>query len=137
MRFLTAAEYRAAVLAALVATSQAAASSTLEDAMELFNAGHYEAAADRFQPLAEQGESPAQYYLGLMTLEGRGVEKNPAAALAWLQKAARSGSADAARMLGKMYASGRSVKMDQAQATHWFQLAAKLPKGEEEEPSCE
>ena len=35
---------------------------------------------------------PAQYYLGLMYMEGRGVAKNPSVGIGWYKKAAAKGN---------------------------------------------
>jgi TPR repeat protein len=45
--------------------------------------------------LAEQGNSKAQYHLGLCYLLGYGVDKNVEEAVKWLEKAAKEEYADA------------------------------------------
>ena len=74
--------------------------------------------------LAEQGHAGAQFSLGVMYDEGRGVSQNDAEAVRWYQLAADQGDADAQYNLGCMYALGDGVPEDDAEAAKWFRLAA-------------
>ena len=62
-----------------------------------------------FQKSAEQGDADAQYILGYMYAEGRGVPQDDKQAVSWFQKAAEQGDADAQNNLGVMYENGRGV----------------------------
>ncbi|MCM1047162.1 MAG: sel1 repeat family protein [Clostridiales bacterium] len=73
---------------------------------------------------AEQGNAEAQYYLGLMYDDGKGVERNPTQAAQWYEKAAKQGIAAAQSNLGAMYETGDGVKTDLALAKKWYSLAA-------------
>ena len=73
---------------------------------------------------AAQGLAQAQYNLGLMYAEGRGVQRDDVQAVAWYQKAAAQGFAQAQNNLGLMYAEGRGVQRDDVQAVAWLQKAA-------------
>ncbi len=73
---------------------------------------------------AAQGLAQAQYNLGLMYAEGRGVQRDDVQAVAWYQKAAAQGLAQAQYNLGLMYAEGRGVQRDDVQAVAWYQKAA-------------
>jgi len=73
---------------------------------------------------ADQGNAQAQYNLGLMYANGRGVAKDDGQALAWYQKAADQGHAAAQFDLGKMYENGHGVAKDDVQAVTWYQKAA-------------
>ncbi len=75
-------------------------------------------------PLAREGHSLAQSYIGYMYVEGVGVAKNDSQALIWLQKAAKVGQVDAQNNLGYMYALGRGVSRDQKIAITWYLKAA-------------
>ena len=69
---------------------------------------------------AEAGDASAQYNLGLMHAEGRGVPQDFAEAATWYRKAAEQGDAGAQYHLGLMYAEGRGVPQDAAAASAWF-----------------
>lgn len=56
--------------------------------------------------LAKTGDPNAQYFLGLMTLNGEGVHKNPPEGVGWLLRAANQGQADAQNELGAAYLDG-------------------------------
>ena len=75
-----------------------------ESALAAYQAGNFDAAAREFQKLAAKGEASAQYYLGLMYADGRGVGRNDVLAMKWLQCATdgRTGAKDAGRWLGRL-----------------------------------
>ncbi len=69
-------------------------------AVSAYENGAYEAALGEFRTLAQSGDPAAQYHIGLMFKEGRGVQKDPVTALGWFICAAGSAGqvgADAAR----------------------------------------
>ena len=72
---------------------------------------------------AEQGEALAQFNLGLMYANGRGVLKDEAEAVRWFRLAAEQGEALAQSNLGAMYANGRGVLKDSVLAHMWFNIA--------------
>ena len=76
-----------------------------------------------FRPLAEQGNSMAQFNLGLM-YEYSGVSQDDAAAVSWYRKAADQGDARAQFNLGFMYNDGRGVLQDDVAAVSWYRKAA-------------
>lgn len=86
--------------------------------------GDYATALRKFQPLAEQGDAEAQYYLGSLYYYGKGVEKNYVEAKKWYRKAAAQGHAGAQEKLGEMYEKGVDVPQDHIAAYMWFYLAA-------------
>jgi len=73
---------------------------------------------------AEKGDAQAQYHLGLMYAEGKGMARDEAEAVHWYRKAAEQGFAPAQNDLGSMYARGRGVKQDYAEALRWYRKAA-------------
>ena len=73
---------------------------------------------------AGQGDANAQYELGIMYAEGRGVPQNDAVAFAWYRQAAEQGVAEAQFNVGLMYSAGRGVPRDEAEAVTWYQKAA-------------
>ena len=66
----------------------------------------------------------AQYNLGLMYANGRGVPKDDAEAVKWLRKAAEKGVDESQYNLGLMYANGRGVPKDDATAVRLYRKAA-------------
>ena len=73
---------------------------------------------------AEQGDARAQFALGLMYRDGRGVAQDDAEAVRWFRLAAEQGMAEAQFNLGGMYVLGEGVPQDDTEAEKWFRLAA-------------
>ena len=73
---------------------------------------------------AEQGDATAQYNLGVMYANGRGVPKDDTEAVRWYRLAAEQGQADAQYGLGIMYATGRGVLKDSVLAHMWSNIAS-------------
>ena len=69
----------------------------------------YAEAESWYRKAAEQGYASAQYSLGVMYREGRGVPKDDAQAATWFTKAAEQGVAKAQFKLGNMYKHGIGV----------------------------
>ncbi len=96
----------------------------LEEAAAAYDRGDYETAFRLLQPLAKQGDAFAQFNLGIMYGQGRGVPQDKTEAMKWYRRAAERGDADAQFSLGTMYRLGRGVPQDFVQAYKWFALAA-------------
>ncbi|HHV6563032.1 TPA: tetratricopeptide repeat protein, partial [Haemophilus influenzae] len=77
-----------------------------------------------YRQAAEQGNAKAQFNLGNMYADGRGVKQDNFEAVKWYRKAAEQGYAEAQGSLGVMYQSGRGVKQDGVEAVNWFRRAA-------------
>ena len=77
---------------------------------------------------AEQGDSSAQYNLGVIYLNGKGVPQDYSEAVSWFRKAAEQGVAGAQYNLGLMYANGHGVPQDYQEAVSWFRKAAEQGK---------
>ncbi len=74
---------------------------------------------------AQFGNAVAQSYLGFLYISGEeGVDKDPAEARTWFERAAAQGLADAQFNLALIYANGDGVPADPRQAAHWCRLAA-------------
>jgi TPR repeat protein len=83
--------------------------------------------------MAEQGHAEAQYNLGGMYAEGRGVPQDYGEAAKWFRKAAEQGHAEAQYNLGGMYFRGRGVPRDFVLAHMWFNLSvSRVPASERE-----
>ncbi len=91
---------------------------------DAFKRGDYTTALRVFRQLADQGDSAAQYILGLMYSKGQGVVQDYAEAARWYHKAADQGKADAQAKLGAMYDNGKGVAQDYGEALRWYRKAA-------------
>ncbi len=86
--------------------------------------GDYATALNEWRPLAEQGDASAQYNLGAMYREGKGVLRDHKAAVKWFTLAAEQGIASAQFNLGNSYYDGHGVAQDHAIAHAWYNIAA-------------
>jgi len=84
----------------------------------------YTAALRLLRPLAEHGDAPAQYNLGVMLRDGQGVPQDLAGAAMWFRKAAQQGLTDLQYNLGAMLLFGQGVPQDPAAAERLFRGAA-------------
>jgi len=100
------------------------AAGPLEDGNAAYHQKEYAKAAALWQPLAEKGDATAQYYLGTLFAEGKGVTQNDATAFTWFQRAADQGNVAAQYNVGASYASGTGVDKSDADAAKWFRRAA-------------
>src|ERR1700760_3874361 len=118
--------FKAVVAASILAASFAGSGTAgpFEEAVFAYMTGDYAIAIELMRPFAEQGDAPAQYNLGLMYDNGRGVPRDYTAAVQWYRKAAEQGHAAAQYSLGLMYDSGQGVRQDYATASRWYQMAA-------------
>ncbi|MGI9383949.1 MAG: tetratricopeptide repeat protein [Methyloligellaceae bacterium] len=73
---------------------------------------------------AEQGDAKAQYTLGTMYRDGRGVTQDYDEALRWWRKSAELGLVDAQYALGNIYAGGAGIARNNVQAYMWYSIAA-------------
>jgi uncharacterized protein len=66
----------------------------------------------------------AQFNLGLLFLDGKGVPQNPAEAANWFRRAAEQDYTQAQHNLGAMYGTGQGVRRDLVQAYKWLNICA-------------
>ncbi|MHB8455363.1 MAG: tetratricopeptide repeat protein [Acidiferrobacterales bacterium] len=95
-----------------------------DDGFKAAKAGHYKTAAKILRPLADQGDARAQYNLGVLYSDGRGVPQNYQEAMTWYRKAADQGFAAAQYDLGVVYATGQGVPRSHQEAMTWYRKAA-------------
>jgi localization factor PodJL len=76
--------------------------------------------------LAAKGDTAAQFEMGARLLEGRGFNRDPAAAIGWFEKASAQGLAPAQFRLGGIYEKGAGVPRDPAKARDYYEKAAAL-----------
>jgi uncharacterized protein len=65
----------------------------------------------------------ALYALGVMSIEGEGMNKNPQQGLKWLNAAVRKHNPEAADYLSRLYEKGRVVRQDDTRALMWEMIA--------------
>ena len=68
---------------------------------------------------AEEGNSEAQYLLGLLCIEGKRVIKDVDKGIEWLSKAGMQGHKDAQFNLASIYYQGKIVPKDTQVAEYW------------------
>ncbi len=95
-----------------------------EDGVAALQRKDYEAALNKWRPLAEKGDARAQYNLGVMYASGEGVPQDYKEVLKWLKLAAEQGNAEAQTSLGVMYYKGIGVPKDYNEALRLYKLAA-------------
>ena len=93
-------------------------------AIDAYKKEDYKTSYDLILPLAKKGFAQAQYNLGIMYANGKGVEKNYSKAIEWWILAAGQGNDKAQYSLGLMYEKGKGVKENLKTAKKWFQLAS-------------
>ena len=74
---------------------------------------------------AQAGDAKAQYNLGKIYYNGKGVPKNDIEAAKWFRKAAEQGHAGAQYSLSQMCEKGEGVPQNYAEALKWSQEARK------------
>jgi hypothetical protein len=85
--------------------------------------GDYTAEVAIIRPMAEKGYPFAQFNLGVLYDEGKGVPLDDGQAMQWYQKAAEQGLPQAQVNLGIMYEQGEGVPPDFVRAYFWYALA--------------
>lgn len=85
--------------------------------------GDYAAELAIIRPLADKGYPFAQFNLGVLYDEGKGMPEDNAKAMEWYQKAAEQGFPQAQVNLGIMYEQGEGTPADPVRAYFWYALA--------------
>ena len=87
--------------------------------------GDYETAYNTMISLANTSDDKiAQYYLGVMTMKGQGVEQDYEQAGEWFRKASEQGLAVAMYKLADLYTKGNGVPKDLEFAYVWYSVGA-------------
>ena len=84
----------------------------------------YKEAVRLFRLSAEQGYAGAQFNLGTMYYQEKGVPQDYKKAVKWYRLAAEQNVASAQNNLGSMYSDGLGVPQDYEEAFKWWGLAA-------------
>ena len=96
----------------------------LEQAYSYYYENEYKKAYQIFKPLAEKGNSGAQFALGVMFSRGRFVALDYQKAIEWFKKSASQGNSMSEFNLGMMYEFGYGVEQDYLKAIEWFKKSA-------------
>jgi TPR repeat protein len=115
---------RLALFIALIFAFPMPAAAGFYEGLQAYSAGDYATALKEWRPLAEQGDAGAQFNLGVMYSQGRGVPQDYAEAVKWYRLAAEQGYASAQFNLGLMFDFGQGVPQNEAEAAKWYRLAA-------------
>ena len=93
-----------------------------------YHQGRYEQAYSIMRTLSEAGNDQytglAQYYLGMMHLNGQGARQDYKQAAQWLRKAAQKRVEQAQYRLGNLYLQGNGLPRDYEYAYAWYRVAA-------------
>ena len=112
-----------------IAVSSTTQAADFEQGMRAANLRDYAGALREWRPLAERGDARAQYFLGELYEQGRGVERDHRQAARWYERAANQGEARAQNALGILAIRGLGIPRDPVEAYKWFALAAGLGNG--------
>lgn len=94
------------------------------DAMTAYDIGDFAQSARLLHPVAKKGDARAQYDLGQLYEQGKGVNQNFQQAMRWYRLSAMQGHSRAQYNLGQMYEEGLVVNLDFVKAYMWYTLAA-------------
>jgi TPR repeat protein len=109
---------------AAASTEHRDATAALADARTAMKAGDYVTALRILPPIAEGGDAVAQNMLGMLYLQGWGVEQDHEKALSLFRKSAGQGDPKGAYNLGRMYDNAWGVTKDFAEAVKWYRASA-------------
>jgi TPR repeat protein len=103
----------------------ARADSDIKSGIDAFHAKEYDNALGILTPLAADGDAEAQYLLGVMYAEGRGVQQDFYHAGSFYRKAATQGHAAAQVNLGSLYDNCLGTgPCNPEKAAYWYRRAA-------------
>jgi uncharacterized protein len=91
--------------------------------MQAFKNKDYGTAFREWKAAAEAGQAEAEFDLGVLYAQGKGVQRDLTLAERWYRKSAEQGNAEAEFALGQMYSRGWGMPRDEADALRWFQMA--------------
>ena len=100
-----------------------AAKAVFDQALSAYQGKDYAAALPLFREAAAQGFFKADRYIGLMYLNGEGVDKDPQQAFAAFSRASAK-DITGQYWLGYCYENGIGTAQDMAQAVYWYQKSA-------------
>ena len=103
----------------------APARADFNDGVVAYLMGDYDKAYATMRSLADTADHAyAQYYLGMMYLQGQGVTQSYEEAANWFMKSAKHGIPQAQYHLGDLYMKGQGLPRDFEYAFAWFSAGA-------------
>ena len=114
----------AITLTGLIILTSSAVRADFRDGWKAYESGDFVGAYGQWQPLAEGGDPRAQFNLGVLYDEGRGVTRDRSKAIEWWTRASENGDPQAQHNLGLAYLAGTGVPRDFKQAIHWLKKCA-------------
>lgn len=125
------------LLATLILGASGAQAGDLEDGIAAFEKHDFNTAVRLIEPLADQGNVEAEYFMGTFYMYGHGVPMDPPQATTWFKRAyghwetqARAGNAQAMVEIATMLTSGLGVARDDKAAADWLRKAGELGNAE-------
>ena len=85
----------------------------------------YHVKFEKYMDKAGLGNARAQYNIGYMFENGKGVDRDYESAIVWYEKAAKQKNVEALNNLAHMYQKGHGVKKDYKKAVEYLLMAAK------------
>lgn len=127
------------ILAVFFGTAGVGHGADFDKGIAAFDKGDYAGALVQWEPLAKKGDADAQFNVGLLYEQGKGVPvdgstkamdyeiaaENYVTAMKWYTLAAAQGHVFAQTNLGAMYDRGAGVLENDKIAVQWYTLAAK------------
>lgn len=98
--------------------------SAYEQARRAYEQGDYRRVMGIETPFAERGDPEAQYVMGELFYNGKGVTQNYDRAAEWFSKAAEQSHVGAEFVLEPMHYNGQGFKKNTVVAAEWFKRAA-------------
>jgi hypothetical protein len=95
-----------------------------QEGFAAYERGDFGNAYEIWLPLAEAGDSDAQFGVGVILDNGQGVAENDAEAAKWYRLAAEHGNPDAQFNLALLYDSGKGVEQNKEEAAFWYRKSA-------------
>ncbi len=92
--------------------------------LDAYRVGNYSAALEAWNLSAFEGNAEAQYNLGVLYVEGKGVQTDVEKAHYWFLLAAGKQHAQAQYNLGHLYMRGIGVGKDPKEAMNWWRIAS-------------
>ena len=93
------------------------------DGQRAYASGDYEGAILEWTQVAQDGNARAQYNLGWMHANGRGIAQDFQEAIKWYTKSAEQGNVNAQYNLGRMYLLGKGGDKNFLEARFWIKQA--------------
>lgn len=114
-----------AICAVFLCLNAVQASAEIEEARDLMEAGHFEAARAALAPAARSGNADAEELIGVMYALGLGVEQDYIRAFEWYLRSAMKGHPGAQSGVGWYYEVGLGMPApDLTRAYMWYVLSA-------------